>query len=81
MALDELPGMSVSTRWWRSGCGVHRAVALLPTLVTIPGAAALLGVTNREVAGLLRGGQLRATRRGRHLHIERGAIDAYRHRN
>jgi len=56
-------------------------VALLPTSVTVPGAAMLLGVTNRDVSKLLRAGQLRATRRGRHLHIERHAIEAYRHRS
>jgi len=55
-------------------------VALLPTSVTVPGAATLLGLSNREVSRLLRDGQLRATRRGRHLHIERNAIEAYRHR-
>ena len=56
-------------------------VALLPTSVTIPGAASLLGLSNREVSRLLRGGELRATRRGRHFHIERAAIDAYRLRS
>jgi excisionase family DNA binding protein len=48
--------------------------------VTIPGAANILGVTTRDVVHLLRKGDLRATRRGRHLHIEREHIDAYRHR-
>jgi excisionase family DNA binding protein len=56
-------------------------VALLPTSVTIPGAATLLGLSNREVTKLLRSGALQARRRGRHLHIEREHIDAYRHRN
>ena len=56
-------------------------VALLPTSVTIPGAANILGVTSRDVVRLLRKGDLRATRRGRHLHIEREHIDAYRHRS
>ena len=56
-------------------------VARLATSVTIPGAASLLGLSNREVSRLLRGGELRATRRGRHLHTERAAIDAYRHRS
>jgi diguanylate cyclase (GGDEF)-like protein/excisionase family DNA binding protein len=55
-------------------------VALLPTTVTIPGAATLLGLSTREVTQLLRRGELQATRRGRHLHIAREHIDAYRHR-
>jgi diguanylate cyclase (GGDEF)-like protein/excisionase family DNA binding protein len=55
-------------------------IALLPTSVTIPGAATLLGLSNREITKLLRVGRLPATRRGRHLHIERQAIEAYRHR-
>jgi diguanylate cyclase (GGDEF)-like protein/excisionase family DNA binding protein len=63
-----------------NGGGRIETVALLPTSVTIAGAATLLGVTTREVTRLLRGGALRATRRGRHLHIEREHIDAYRHR-
>jgi diguanylate cyclase (GGDEF)-like protein/excisionase family DNA binding protein len=63
-----------------NGGGRIETVALLPTSVTIPGAATLLGVTIREVTRLLRTGELRATRRGRHLHIEREQIDAYRRR-
>jgi diguanylate cyclase len=55
-------------------------VALLPTTVTIPGAATLLGVGVRDVIRLVRAGDLRAVRRGRHLHIERELIDEYRHR-
>jgi diguanylate cyclase (GGDEF)-like protein/excisionase family DNA binding protein len=55
-------------------------VGLMPASVTIPGAATLLGVSNREIARLLRSGELTARRRGRHLHIDREVIDAYRHR-
>lgn len=53
-------------------------VALLPTSLTIFGTASLLGVTPREVATLVRDGALKATRRGRHFHIDRDLIDAYR---
>jgi diguanylate cyclase (GGDEF)-like protein/excisionase family DNA binding protein len=53
-------------------------VAILPTSVTIVGAATLLGTTPREVIRLLRHGVLRATRRGRHIHIEREQIEEYR---
>jgi len=56
-------------------------VALLPTAVTIPGAATLLGLNNRDIIRLLRGRDLTAARRGRHLFIERDAIEAFRHRN
>lgn len=53
-------------------------VALLPTSVTIVGAATLLGITTRDVIALLRAGTLTAARRGRHLHIERARIDDYK---
>jgi diguanylate cyclase (GGDEF)-like protein len=53
-------------------------VALLPTSLTIVGAALVLGQTPREVAQLIRSGALRASRRGRHFHIERDLIEAYR---
>lgn len=56
-------------------------VGLLPTSVAIPGAATLLGLTPRDVVRLLRRGELRASRRGRHFHIEREAIDEYRRRS
>ena len=56
-------------------------VALLPTAVTIPGAATLLGLTNRDIIRLIRAGRLSGTRRGRHLHIERALIEEYRHRS
>jgi diguanylate cyclase (GGDEF)-like protein len=53
-------------------------VALLPTSVTIFGAAAMLERTPHEVSRLLRAGTLKATRRGRHFHIERDHLDAFR---
>jgi diguanylate cyclase (GGDEF)-like protein/excisionase family DNA binding protein len=53
-------------------------VGLLPTSLTILGATSLLGVTPREVTALIRAGALKATRRGRHYHIERDLIDTYR---
>ncbi len=55
-------------------------VALLPTSVTIVGAATLLGVTARDVIRLLHNGELRASRRGRHFHIDRSVIEEYRAR-
>ena len=54
-------------------------VALLPTSVTIVGAATLLGTTAREVVKLIRSGSLRAARRGRHYHIDRAQIEELRH--
>jgi diguanylate cyclase (GGDEF)-like protein/excisionase family DNA binding protein len=56
------------------------SVALLPTSVTILGAATLIGATPREVVRLLRNGVLHATRRGRHFHIDRSELDDYRAR-
>jgi excisionase family DNA binding protein len=53
-------------------------VALLPTSVTVIGAATLLGRSVREVMRLVHAGTLRAVRRGRHFHIDRAQIDAYR---
>jgi diguanylate cyclase (GGDEF)-like protein len=53
-------------------------VALLPTSLTIVGAALVLGQTPREVAHLIRSGALKASRRGRHYHIDRDLIEAYR---
>jgi len=53
-------------------------VALLPTSLTILGAASLLGQSASEVARLIRKGTLKAERRGRHYHIDRAAIDSYR---
>jgi diguanylate cyclase (GGDEF)-like protein/excisionase family DNA binding protein len=55
-------------------------VALLPTAVTISGAAFLLGMSPRSVARLVRQRQLEATRRGRHLYIVRDAIEEFRKR-
>lgn len=53
-------------------------IALLPTSVTIVGAAALLGMTARQVIRLIRSGALRAARRGRHYHIDRAQIEEFR---
>lgn len=53
-------------------------VALMPTSLTIFGAATMLGQTPHEVARLIADGSLQATRRGRHFHIERDVIEAYR---
>ena len=53
-------------------------VALLPTSVTIFGAATMLEQTPHEVSRLVRDGKLNAVRRGRHFHIERDQIEAYR---
>lgn len=53
-------------------------VALLPTSLTIFGAANVLGQTPHEVAHLIREGTLKASRRGRHLHIDRDLLEAYR---
>ena len=55
-------------------------VALLPTSVTIPGAAMMLGLSNRDILRLLRSGELSATQRGRHRYIERDAIEGIRRR-
>ena len=53
-------------------------VALSPTSLTIFGAASLLGRSPREIARLIQDGSLKASRRGRHYHIDRDAIDSYR---
>jgi diguanylate cyclase (GGDEF)-like protein len=53
-------------------------VALMPTSLTIFGAATVLGLAPRDVASLIRSGTLSASRRGRHLHIDRDLIEAYR---
>ena len=53
-------------------------VALLPTSLTIFGTAGVLGQSPRAVARLIRDGTLKASRRGRHYHIDRDLIDAYR---
>lgn len=44
----------------QNGSGVER-VALLPTSLTIPGAASVLGLVPRDVTTLVREGTLRAT--------------------
>jgi diguanylate cyclase (GGDEF)-like protein/excisionase family DNA binding protein len=53
-------------------------VALLPTSVTIIGAANLLGRPVRDVMRLVQDGGLRAHRRGRHFHIDRAQIEEFR---
>ena len=53
-------------------------VALMPTSVTILGAATLLGMTPRQVVGMVKSGALRAGRRGRHFHIDRSQIEEHR---
>jgi diguanylate cyclase (GGDEF)-like protein/excisionase family DNA binding protein len=53
-------------------------VALLPTSVTIVGAATLLGTSARAVVRLIRAGALRSVRRGRHYHIDRAQIEEYK---
>jgi diguanylate cyclase (GGDEF)-like protein/excisionase family DNA binding protein len=55
-------------------------VALLPTSVTILGAATLLGVTAREVTAMIKRGELTVTRRGRHFHIDRAQLEEHRTR-
>jgi diguanylate cyclase (GGDEF)-like protein len=55
-------------------------VALMPTSVTILGAATLLGLTPRQVTGMVKSGALRASRRGRHFHIDRSQIEEQRRR-
>jgi diguanylate cyclase (GGDEF)-like protein/excisionase family DNA binding protein len=55
-------------------------VALLPTSVTIVGAATLLGTTAREIITLIHNGTLRKSRRGRHYHIDRAQIEDFRAR-
>jgi diguanylate cyclase (GGDEF)-like protein len=53
-------------------------IALLPTSLTIFGTAGLLEQTPHEIARLIREGTLKAARRGRHYHIDRESIEAYR---
>jgi excisionase family DNA binding protein len=53
-------------------------VALQPMSVTLLGAANLLGCTPREVRRLVRQGDLHVTRRGRHYHIDRDAVERYK---
>ena len=53
-------------------------VALLPTSLTIFGASSLLGLSAREITRLIKDGTLKASRRGRHYHINRDLLDSYR---
>jgi diguanylate cyclase (GGDEF)-like protein/excisionase family DNA binding protein len=68
------------TRAKMNGGNCLERVGLLPTSVTLGGAATLLGIGVRDVVRLLRRGSLQAARRGRHLHIERDAIEECRKR-
>jgi diguanylate cyclase (GGDEF)-like protein/excisionase family DNA binding protein len=74
--LSEAEGAVVRAKM-NGGDSVER-VALMPTSVTIIGAATLLGTSVRDVMRLVRAGTLRATRRGRHFHIDRAQIEDYR---
>ena len=53
-------------------------VALLPTTLTIIGAATLLDTTPRDVVRLIRRGALHGARRGRHIHIDRMHIEEFK---
>jgi diguanylate cyclase (GGDEF)-like protein len=53
-------------------------IALLPTSVTILGAAGIIGCPPIEVRRMVRDGRLQASRRGRHLHIERAQLERLR---
>jgi hypothetical protein len=53
-------------------------VALIPSSVTILGAATLLGVRPKHVVQLMRNDILPAARRGRHFHIECAHIEEYK---
>jgi len=61
-----------------TGCNRIERVAILPTAVTFLGADTMLELTPIAVSRLVRSGDLTATRRGRHLYIEREQIEAYR---
>jgi diguanylate cyclase (GGDEF)-like protein len=61
-----------------SGCNRIERVAILPTAVTLFGADTMLQLTPMQVSRLVRSGTLKASRRGRHLYIEREQIEAYR---
>ena len=50
-------------------------IALLPTSVTLLAAAAILDCSGHDLRRLLRSGQLRAARRGRHYHIDRTELE------
>lgn len=70
---------SVTRAKMNGGNRVDR-VALLPTSVTIIGAANLLGLQVRDVMRLVQDGRLPAHRRGRHVHIDRAHIEEFRAR-
>jgi len=55
-------------------------VALQPTTVTMLGAANLLDCSVWEVRRLVRAGELVATKRGHHYHVDRSSVDRFRSR-
>src|SRR3982751_5916853 len=61
-----------------AGRGRVERVALLPTSLTIFGASAMLNLTPRKVVDMIKQGTLKATRRGRHFHIDRDLIETVR---
>lgn len=61
-----------------SGRNRAERVALLPTSVSLLGAANLLDIAPYAVRRLVRAGQLSAERRGRHYHIDRASVEKYR---
>lgn len=61
-----------------NGSNQMEQVALQPTTVTILGAANLLDCRPEEVRRLIREGELSATKRGRHYHIDRASIERHR---
>ncbi len=52
-------------------------IALAPTSVTLLSAASLLDRTPLEIRRLVRSGELKAARRGRHVHVDRAEIDRF----
>lgn len=61
-----------------SGRNRVERVTLLPTSVSLIGAARLLNVAAGVIRRLVREGQLQMTRRGRHYHIDRASLERYR---
>ncbi len=53
-------------------------VTLLPTSVSLVGAAHLLNAGALSVRRLIRQGHLQMTRRGRHYHVDRASLERYR---
>jgi hypothetical protein len=61
-----------------TGCNRIERVAIQPMAVTFFGADTMLELTPIQVSRLVRAGDLTATRRGRHLYIDRDQIETYR---